>query len=293
MTSPALRRVPHIFLALALLALAAGPAWAQTPTVQAVESAPVYEDVADLVIDSPVIVDATIRSAARIKGAEAAGVAPGHTRFYVEADVAALIRGTGAIPSRIGWLVDVAPDWRGRTPNLKKRRVIAFARPVAGRPDQLQLVTPDAQRDWSPALDALTRRIAQEAAAPDAPPVVTDIRNAFHVPGALPGEGETQIFLKTRDDRPAALSILRRPGEQPRWSVATSEIIDDSAAAPARDTLLWYRLACFLPRTLPERSTAALSADDAEQARADYRFVIEQLGTCRNGTDASGGGAPT
>ncbi|KAK0340192.1 hypothetical protein LTR94_031535, partial [Friedmanniomyces endolithicus] len=77
------------------MALAAGPASSQTPAAQAVESAPVYEEVAGLVIDSPVIVDATIRSAARIKGAEAAGVAAGHTRFYVEADVAALIRGTG------------------------------------------------------------------------------------------------------------------------------------------------------------------------------------------------------
>ena len=293
MTSPGFPTAPRIFVAAALWALAPLPASAQTPppATAAATPAPDYAEVADLVLASPMIVDATIRSAARIKGAEAAGVAPGRTRFYVEADVGALVRGTGAIPPRVGWLVDVAPDWRGRVPNPKKQRVLAFARPVAGRADQIQLVTPEAQRSWTPALDSLARRIAREAGAPDAPPVITGVRNAFHVPGALPGEGETQIFLTTEGDRPAALSILRRPGEQPRWSVALSEIIDDSAAAPARDTLLWYRLACALPAALPERSTAALSPEDAEVARADYGIVVAALGPCRNGTGVPG--APT
>ena len=252
-----------------------------------------YAELTGLVIRSPLVVDATIRSASRIKGAEAAGLAPGKTRFYVEADVGTLVRGAVAIPARIGWLVDVAPDWRGRVPSLKKRRVLAFARPVAGRPGQVQLVDPDAQHDWSAALEERVRHIASELAAPDAPPVITDVGNAFHVPGALPGEGETQIFLRTRDNRPAALSVLRRPGEQPRWSVALSEIIDDAAAAPPRDTLLWYRLACSLPPALPERSTAALGPEDAMQARADYALVIEQLGPCQSGTGGSETTTPT
>jgi len=272
--------------AIVLAASQAGAQRTPEPPVAAATSAPDYADLADLVVQSPLIVDATIRSATRIKGAEAATVPAGHTRFYVEADVGTLIRGAGAIPARVGWLVDVAPDWRGRAPNLKKQRVLAFARPVTGRADQLQLVTPAAQRAWTPALDTLARRIAQDAAAPDAPPVITGVRSAFHVPGALPGEGETQIFLTTKEDRPAALSILRRPGETPRWSVALSEIIDDSAAAPARDTLLWYRLACALPATLPERAVANLSPTDARQASEDYAVVIAGLGPCRSGTTA-------
>ncbi|MBY9062130.1 hypothetical protein K7957_04205 [Sphingomonas yunnanensis] len=267
--------------------LAPSPLAAQAAPPPAAAPAPDYAPLADLVVQSPLIIDATIRSAAKIKGDEAAGLAPGHTRFYVEADVGALVRGTAAIPQRVGWVVDAGPDWRGRVPNLKKRRVLAFARAVAGRPDQVQLVTPGAQRDWSPAVDSLARQIAREASAPDAPPIITDIRSAFHVPGALPGEGETQIFLTTQDNRPAALSILRRPGEQPRWSVALTEIIDDAAAAPRRDTLLWYRLACALPATLPERATASLGPDDSTQARADYRYVIDQLGPCRNGTNTT------
>jgi hypothetical protein len=270
------------FAAAAPLAAAAqqpsAPASAPAPA-----PAPAYAPVADLVTASPLVIDATIRSESRIKGAEAAGVAPGQARLYVEADVVRLIRGSAAIPTRVGWLVDVPTDFRGRAPKLKKRRVLAFARPVPGRPAQVQLVSPGAQLDWSPATEALVRRIATEANAPDAPPVVTGVRSAFHVPGSLPGEGETQIFLLTDGGRPAALSVLRRPGEAPRWSVALSEIIDDGATAPARDTLLWYRLACALPATLPDAATAAIEPADAQQAREDYAFVIAQLGPCRLG----------
>jgi hypothetical protein len=284
-----MRRAPFALLASTLVIplFAAAPLAAQASAPPAAAPAVDYAALADLVVQSPLIIDATIRSAAKIKGDEASGLAPGHTRFYVEADVGTLVRGTAAIPQRVGWVVDAAPDWRGRVPNLKKRRVLAFARSVAGRPEQIQLVTPDAQRDWSATVDAMARQIATEASAADAPPIITDVRSAFHVPGALPGEGETQIFLTTQDNRPAALSILRRPGEQPRWSVALSEIIDDAAAAPRRDTLLWYRLACALPASLPDRATASLEIGDAEQAKTDYRFVLEQLGSCRNGTNTT------
>jgi hypothetical protein len=252
-----------------------------------------FADTADLVLAAPIIADVTIASAARIKGAEAASVAPGLTRFYVEADVGALIRGAGGLPPRVGYLVDVAPDRDSRVPKLKKQRVVIFARGVAGSGDQLQLVAPDAQQPWDPALDARLRRIAAAVVAPDAPPVVTGVGNAFHVPGSLPGEGETQIFLTTADHRPVSLSVLRRPGEQPRWAVALSEIVDEAAAAPAPGTLLWYRLACTLPPALPDRSTASLGAADAEQARADYRFVIESLGPCgRERRPLNAGGAP-
>lgn len=279
------RIIPALF-AIPLLLTTAPPAASQgTPAsvVGVAGSGIDYADLADLVVASPLILDATIRSASRIKGAEAAGTAANAARFYVEADVVTLVRGTGAIPARVGWLVDVPLDARGRAPSLKKQRVLAFARPVVGRPDQIQLVAKDAQRTWSPATDALTRRIATEAARADAPPVVTGVKSAFFVPGSLPGEGETQIFLTTQDDRPAALSVLRRPGEQPRWSVALSEVIDENATAPARDTLLWYRLACFLPQALPAAATAALSEEEAAHAREDYAFVVAQLGACRAG----------
>lgn len=239
-----------------------------------------YADLADLALAAPVIADAAIRSTTRLKGADVAGVAAGLTRLYVEADVLALVRGTGGLPPRVGYLLDVAPDARGKVPNLKKRRVLLFARPAPGLPGQLQLVAPDAQRDWTPADDARVREIARAALAPDAPPRLTGVREAFHVAGALPGESETQVFLQTADGRPVSLSVLRRPGERPRWAVALSEIVDDAAAPPPRDSLLWYRLACFLPATLPVQSTTSLATADAEAARDDYRFVLAQLGAC-------------
>lgn len=295
-------RKPLNLLAVPLVLSTLAPATAQTPGSTdpvnvvgvAVPSGLSYADFADLVVDSPLILDATIRSATRIKGEEAAGVASNAARFYVEGDVGTLVRGSGAIPARVGWLVDVPLDARGRVPALKKQRVLAFARPVANRPDQVQLVARDAQRLWSPAADALTRRIATDAASADAPPIVTGVKSAFYVPGSLPGEGETQVFLLTKNNRPAAISVLRRPGEQPRWSIALSEVIDENATAPARDTLLWYRLACFLPRALPDNATAALEESEAAHAREDYAFVMQQLGACRAGAAApvSGGGVP-
>ena len=269
-----------LIAALALSAAVPGLAQAPAPLPEAGMPAPPYADIADLVIASPLVIDATIRSTSKIKPANAPDLPPGMLRFYVEADVNALIRGPAAIPPRIGYLLDAAPDARGREPKYKKSRVLLFARPVPGQGDQVQLVTPGAQLGWSPATEALARRITAEVLAADAPPVVTGIGNAFHVAGSLPGEGETQIFLRTADHRPVSLSILRRPGEQARWAVALSEIIDDSAAPPKPDTLLWYRLACFLPRGLPDDSIASLSPEDATQARADYRFVLEQLGPC-------------
>lgn len=241
---------------------------------------PPYAAIADQVVGAPAIVDARIRSATRIKGAEAANVAPGRMRFYVEADVLALIRADAALPTRIGYVVDVPLDARGRAPKLNKRRVLLFARPVAGQATMLQLTTLEAQRDWSAELDALVRRIARDVVSPDAPPAVTGLGNAFHVPGSLPGEGETQIFVQTATGAPISLSILRRPGEQRRWAVALGEIVDDAAAAPARDTLLWYRLACGLPRALPATSLADEDPANVAAAREDYRFVLDQLGPC-------------
>ncbi len=242
--------------------------------------APGYADLVDLTLASPVIADAAIRSTARIKGAEAAGVPANRQRLYVEADVTALVRGQAGLPPRIGYLFDAPIDDRGRAPKLKKTRVLLFARPVSNLPNQVQLSAPDAMLPWSPALDAQVRAIARAAVASDAPPAIAGIGNAFHVPGALPGEGETQIFLIAADGRPVSLSILRRPGEQPRWAVALSEIVDEAAAPPARDTLLWYRLACGLPTGLPAAATDQLAPADAAIAQEDYAFVLAQLGPC-------------
>lgn len=256
------------------------PARAQT-VAESGALLPPYVSVAELVLNAPVVLDASIRSSTRIKGAEAANVPAGHARFYIEADVLALIRADAPMPPRVGYVVDVMLDPRGHVPKLNKRRVLLFARPVAGQASMVQLSSVEAQRPWSAELDAMVRRIVREVVATDAPPAVSGLGNAFHVPGTLPGEGETQIFVQTATGAPISLSILRRPGEQRRWGVALGEIVDDAAGPPPRDTLLWYRLACGLPRDLPETSLSAEDPANAALAREDYRFVIEQLGACR------------
>ena len=274
--------VPKSLAAALLIAAPTGPVAAQQRPVnpQILAPAPPYAVYADLVLAAPVIVEAAIRSTAKIKGPEAAAVPAGKVRLYIEADVLALIRGPQALPPRIGYLLDVTPDSRGKLPNLKRLRVLLFARSVAGSVDQLQLVGPDAQRAWTPAAAELTRRITTEAVAETAPPEITGIGNAFHVPGALPGQGETQIFLITADGRPVSLGIARTPDAPPRWGVSLSDVVDQRGAPPPRDTLLWYRLACALPPALPDSALHNTEPANADIAREDYRFVIESLGAC-------------
>ncbi|MEN2785637.1 hypothetical protein ACFOKI_11510 [Sphingomonas qilianensis] len=270
-------------LGMALLATtAAPPATAQDSAVNRglAVAGPPYPLFVDLTLAAPVIVDATIRRTTRIKGGEAATVPAGFVRLYIEADVLALLRGPQALPGRIGYLLDVQPDSRGRLPQLKRLRVLLFARPVTGRADQIQLVRPDAQRPWSPAADDLTRRIATEVVSGTAPPEITGVGNAFHVAGSLPGEGETQIFLTTADGRPVSLGIARRPDQPPLWGVSLADVVDQRGAPPPRDTLLWYRLACALPATLPDSAVGETERPNADIAREDYRFVIESLGPC-------------
>ncbi len=239
-----------------------------------------YSDLADLALAASVTAVVTVHDAVRLKDADAAGVPAGMARFYLTGDVATLIAGTAGLPARVDWIADVPLLATNRAPRLKKQRLVLFARPLSGTPGTLQLVSRGGELDWSPALEARVRAILAAKVAADAPPAIAGVGHAFHVAGSIPGEGETQIFLKTVDGRPVSLSVLRRPGEQPRWSVSLAEMVDDSAAPPARDTLLWYRLACGLPATLPDDAVADQSAEDAAQARADYRFVLDALGPC-------------
>jgi len=238
---------------------------------------PGYADLADRYADAPLVLRARIERATPLKDA---GVPPGITRFYVEGTVTVLIRGSGGVAPRVAWLFDSANDSRGKPPRLRKTEVLLAALPVAGRPGVIRLAGPGAQRPWSAPLEARIRTIVTAAVAPDAPPVITGIASAFHSPGTVIGEGETQIFLTTANKAPVSITILSRPGEAKRWAFAQGEIVDEAAEPPPRDTLAWYRLACFLPPTLPGTATAELPPADAEAARADYAFVMTALGDC-------------
>lgn len=239
-----------------------------------------YADITDLVVISPLIVDATIRNLQKISPEQAAGVPANLQRMLVEADITALIRGQGGVMPRVRFLLDVPKDAKGKIPKLKKQRFFLLGNTVSGKPGEIRLSRPNALVQWSAANDTLLRAITKEAVQIDAPPKITGIISAFYSAGTVLGEGETQVFLKTAQEQPLSLSILSRPGQDKRWAVSTAEVIDESATAPARFTLLWYRLACDLPRNLPSELVEGAEGGNAARAQADYKFVLDSLGPC-------------
>ena len=266
-----------IVAALAAAAFSA-PAESQAPAPPPVLT---YADLADLALPAPVVAHVRVTDADRLDAEEAPGLQPAKTRFYVEADVVSLIRGAQGLPAEVSYLVDLPNDARGRPPRLRdKSEFILLAQRVPGRPGELRLVGPDAQLPYRPADADRLRSILREALHADAPPRIVGIGKAFHVPGSLPGESETQFFLLAEDQRPVSLTVLRRPGQAPAWAVSLTEIVDNAAAPPARDSLLWYRLACALPRTLPAQSVADASPAEASAIQADYRLILDWLGPC-------------
>lgn len=268
-------------LASALVIALWGGAIAQKTAAPAPAATLTYADAADLALAAPIVAELRIRKAESLKGVLAPGLAPGQRRYLIEADVMALIRGAQGLPPRISYIVDLKPLANGRWPKLSKAQFLVFAMSVPGRPAEIRLVAPDAHQPATPALGVLVRRILAEASdIASAPPPIVGVGQAFHVPGTLPGEGETQIFLTSRDGRPVSLSIWRQQGEVPRWAMSLGEIVDEGAGPPNRDTLAWYRLACTLPARLPDRSVSELSPAEAQIAGEDYAIVMAGLGPC-------------
>ena len=262
----------------AALALAAVPAdSAPRPPLEPVVT---YADLADLADRAPLVLRAQVRKVAVVEPERAPGLRAGWVRLYVEARTEALLSGPPLTGDALRYLVDVPLDAKGKVPKLTKLSVLLFARAVPGRPGELQLVAPDAQLRWGPLAEARLRGLLGELLAAGAPGRVNKVREAIYVPGNLAGEGETQLFLDTADGEPATITVVHKPGEPPRWSVSFSELADASGTPPARETLVWYRLACFLPAALEEGANVSATPEDRAQAEADYGFVRSGLGDC-------------
>jgi hypothetical protein len=238
-----------------------------------------YADLADLADSAPLVIQAQLRKMTQVEPERARGVRPGWGRFYVEAKTTALLAGDSVMGEALRYLADLPLDARGKGPKLNKRLVLLFARTVPGRPGELQLVAPDAQLLWDAPGEARLRTILGELLTPGTPPRITGISEAIHVPGTLAGEGETQMFLTTRDGSAASITVTRRSDTGPVWGVSFSEALE-SGHPPARESLRWYRLACFLPARLPLRANLSETARDKAVADSDYRFVLNQLGPC-------------
>ena len=279
----------HIFKSLrdviVVGALLATPATAVSAQVMQNSASSTYADLADLSDAANLVLKVKIRKQAEVEPERAPGLRPGFARLYVEADTIALLSGNVPIGESVKYVVDVPRDAKGRVPKLKKQEMLLFARSVPGRPAQIQLVGIGAQIRWTPELEARTRPILAGLVAPDSPPVVMGVRDALSVDGNLVGESETQLFLSTRGDGPVSVTVIRRPGQKPVWGVSFTEIVDPAALPPRPNTLAWYRLACFLPQTLPGEANLSRNAQSRAQAVEDYSYVISQLGPCpRNRT---------
>jgi hypothetical protein len=239
-----------------------------------------YADVADLVTISPLIVDAQIRKATKVPLEQAVGVPANMQRMLIEADVLALLRGDGGFAGTARFLLDVPKDTKGKIPKLKKMRYFLLGSKVAGRPGTLKLSRPDALIEYSIGNDAMVRAVTKEAVMIDSPQPIVGVTSAFHSPGTVIGEGETQIFVEAKGNQIYSLSVFSRPGAGKRYAVSTGEVIDESAAAPQKNSLLWYRLACGLPRTLDTKLVETAEQENVGRAQADYKFVIDSLGAC-------------
>jgi hypothetical protein len=269
-----MKSVSGAAVAIFLLAAAESPRVSPAP-------APTYADLADLALPAPLAAHVRLHRAVRLKPQEAGTVPAGNTRFFIEADVLSLIRGAEGLPSRVSYLADLPNGAGGKPPKpAKKSEFILIGSPVPNRPGEIRLAAPEAHLPYTAERANTLRALLREASAPGAAPRITGIGKAFHAPGSLPGESETQIFLQTAQSGPVSLSVLRRPGETPRWALALGEMVDDAAAAPKPNSLLWYRLACTLPRSLPPQSLADAEAEHRGPIQADYRLILDQLGPC-------------
>ena len=278
-------RLPVLMAATIAVTMPSAPAASQTPPVAPLPAYS-YADVADHAVGAATIIDARIRRVREVEPARATGLAPGHVRFYIEGEVQGALFGRDPVARRVAWLADLPRDAQGRAPRPPRGRMLLFARPVTVS-NQLVLVSPRAMLPWSAEVEAHARTIAAELARGAAPPAITGVAQAFHVPGTVAGEGESQIFLSTATGDPVSLTILRRPGQQRQWAAAFGEIVDEAAGPPRPGTIGHYRLACGLPPTLPAAALRDASPAEAATARDDYAFVRARVGPCVRGTAAT------
>lgn len=271
---PAPRRSPHWKLLIAATFL---PQSLAAPA-QPAPLAPSWTDLADLALAAPVVLVGQVSKVDRLPRKETPGLPADEVRALVQADLSAALKSPSVLPRGAAWLWQGPADAKGRPPFGKEAQLIVFARPLSGgaRPEvqALQLVSADAQVPWSAQAEADVRAILQAARQPGATGLmVTDVRDAFHSEGDVPGASESQFFLRTEGGRPISLVVRRMPGAQPQVLAAAGDLVD-GAAPVAPQTLLWRALACGLPASLP----GALAGQTA--LAADYALALGSLGPC-------------
>jgi len=271
-------RLPLCSLLALLLAAQSMPLPAQTTRLSRGEVT--FADVAALSERAGLVARVEVKRLAQVEQARAAGVRPGFGRFYIEGKTGALLIGKAPLGENVKYLVDLPLDAYGEGPDLKRQDVFVFARRVPARPDELQLVTPTAQLPWSLEGATRLRTLLRSMVSQDAPPKITGVSELMHVPGNLAGQGRTQIFLSTEDGSAASIAVTHEPGAPLSWGVSFSEVAARGRNSPERNTLAWYRLACFLPDAPPPGANLSKTDHARTLALDDYRFVLNELRPC-------------
>ncbi len=264
---------PILSICLILAVIAPAAAQAPAPFSAPADRLAGFADTAELALAAPLIVRATITRASRLSGKAAPDVAPGRARFLVTASVSNVLVAPATTGGTLQYLWDTPLDSRGRPPVVKGLDILAFL----DKPKDdgsTRLMSRRGQQPWDSALADTVRAVVAEQRSGKVP-IFRGVSNGFRADGTVPGESESQFFLTTSDGKPATLVVQNRPGEVRRVLVARGDIIDESAERVRPGTLLWYRLACFLPARLP----SAAGGDDAALAR-DWRDALASLGPC-------------
>jgi hypothetical protein len=262
-------------LSICLIMASFAPVAAQVPAPATVSSDRLagFADTAELALAAPVIVRATITRTNRLGDKAAPDVAAGRARLLVTASISNVLVAPGPLGGTIQYLWDAPLDSRGRPPSTKGLDILAFL-DAPKESGSTRLISRRAQQPWDSTLADTVRAVVAEQRSGNVP-IIRGVSNGFRADGTVPGESESQFFLATADGKPATLVVQNRPGEVRRVLVARGEIIDESAERVRPGTLLWYRLACFLPARLP----AAAGGGDPALAK-DWRDALASLGAC-------------
>src|SRR3546814_15635004 len=98
---------------------------------------------------------------------------------------------------------------RGKLPKLKNELALLFLK-RGQSPGQMVLTGPHSQIARTEEAARTIRAILTEANANPRRFKITEVGDAFHVPGTIPGESETQIFLRTSDQQLGRASCRER-----------------------------------------------------------------------------------
>lgn len=239
-------------------------------------------DLADLVLASTTVVRARVTKAKEIKAERAPGLSPGYRRFLVDAEVEGVLAAPGGVPGEIRYLADLPETERGRAPSVRGADVLLFLGPEQ-RPGEYALAHRKGQQAWSSETESIAKRFLAERSTSTLPTGTLEVTGAFHVPGTVPGESESQIFVRGADGLPASLVVLRRPGQDPRVVIATGDVIDPGAPSPDPQALTTLLFACGLPAALPEDAAQG----DHAAVVSDFAAAKDALGGCeRRFTDS-------